>query len=607
MSFEDQVKGLKEGLGQNVNLEIEYMDSKVLYTPKNEEKFYQLLKYTLSNYDGIDAIVVGDDEALEFCLRYREDIFKDIPMVFFAASRDDLIQRALSYDLTSGVKEIESIDTIMEMIENLHKDVENIIFLNNYNNSLHTEKFYNDSILKYDNLNFEKVLTSELTINEFKNKLTSLDDDDAIVRFYPAEFKDDDWISNEEINNMIKENLNNTPVYNVLNYGIGDGSIIGGKVISHFKQGKKAGEIVLDILDGKNAKELYIGDDGANEYIFDYKELKKFHIKKNNLPKESIILNNPLDMIKKHKEVLISLICVFLGLVSTIIALVGYMFYRKKYEKSILKAMHAAEEVNRLKAHFMSNISHELKTPITVIMSVMQLSKLSSTKKDNEYLAISNDNFELISTNCYRLLRLLNNILDVEKVDSGEINLNLKNINIIEIVEETVLSVVPYAKSKNLELMFDTNCEEVIMAIDCDKIERIVLNLLSNAIKFSKDSGTIMVYMDKKDDNIIFYVEDNGVGMNENDSRKIFDRFIQIDDSLTRKNEGSGIGLSIVKAFTNLHNGSIEVKSKINEGTRFTLKLPIIKVCEEENNYVYIHNDEELNRNTKVELSDIYF
>ena len=607
ISFEDQINGLKDGLENKVNLEIEYMDSKVLYVPENEVKFYQLLKYTLSNYDTIDAVVVGDDEALEFCLRYREDIFKNIPMVFFAVSREDLIERALNYDLTSGVKEIESIDAIMNMINTLHKDIKNVIFLNNYDTTLRTEEFYNESVSKYKHLSFEKIITSELTINEFKNKLKSLDEDDAIIKFYPAEFKDDDWVSDPSINNIIKENLNNTPVYNVLSYGIGNGGIVGGKVISHFEQGKKAGEIVLDILTGKNAKDLYIGNDGANEYIFDYDELKKFDIEKSSLPKESIILNNPIDAIKEHEDFLISIVFIFLGLVSTIIGLTGYMFYRKKYEKSILTAMHAAEDANRLKAHFMSNISHELKTPITVIMSVMQLSQLSSKKNNYDDCRVSNDNLELISTNCYRLLRLLNNILDVEKSNSGEINLNLKNINIVEIIEETVLSVVPYAQSKNLKLMFDTTYEEIIMAVDCDKIERVILNLLSNAIKFSKEDGTIMIYIDSTDKEIIFYVEDTGVGMNEDDLSKIFDRFIQVDDTLTRKNEGSGIGLSIVKAFVELHNGDIEVKSKVNKGTRFTLKIPIIKVCEEENNCVYIHNEEELNRNTKVELSDIYF
>ena len=134
---------------------------------------------------------------------------------------------------------------------------------------------------------------------------------------------------------------------------------------------------------------------------------------------------------------------------SIIITLIIYIKYRIKYERNIIKAKNMAEEASMLKSHFISNISHELKTPITVIMSVIQLLQIKNT---NHY---SDKNIDIIDKNCKRLLRLINNIIDMEKFDAKEIKLDLKNINIVNLIDDIVDSVEPYAKSKNLNMIFD--------------------------------------------------------------------------------------------------------------------------------------------------------
>ena len=141
------------------------------------------------------------------------------------------------------------------------------------------------------------------------------------------------------------------------------------------------------------------------------------------------------------------------------------------------------------------------------------------------------------------------------------------------------------------------------MALDCAKIERVLLNLLSNAIKFSYVDGIIYVNVNKKEENVIISIRDFGIGMSEKYLEKIFDRFIQVDNTMTRKNEGSGIGLSIVKSFVSLHNGSISVKSKENEGSDFIINLPINLIEDKE---LFLYDSEVLDFNIKTELSDIY-
>lgn len=131
-----------------------------------------------------------------------------------------------------------------------------------------------------------------------------------------------------------------------------------------------------------------------------------------------------------------------MGLICIIITLICYIRYKIRYEKKLLKAKYAAEETNRLKAHFVSNISHELKTPITVIMSVIQLVQVKNNECKN------NHNIEIINSNCQRLLRLINNIIDIEKFDNHKLKLDLENINIVNLIEDIISSINPYAKSK---------------------------------------------------------------------------------------------------------------------------------------------------------------
>ena len=260
--------------------------------------------------------------------------------------------------------------------------------------------------------------------------------------------------------------------------------------------------------------------------------------------------------------------------------------------------MHKAEEANKIKTHFISNISHELKTPINVIMSAIQLINYNNI----EYNSYSNNTLTIIDNNCKRLLRLINNLIDVQKHELDDTQLNLSSVNIVNLIEKLVGSVIPYANSKNLNLIFDTNKEDIILKLDSDKIERIILNLLSNAIKFSKPYGEIRINLIFKD-YLYISVEDDGIGIAKEDLNRIFDKFTQLDTSFSRKNEGSGIGLSIVKSFVLLHNGKISVKSELNKGTSFLIKLPLTETSNIETEYTSYDN---LSENVKIELSDIY-
>ncbi|GFP77809.1 ATP-binding protein [Clostridium fungisolvens] len=274
------------------------------------------------------------------------------------------------------------------------------------------------------------------------------------------------------------------------------------------------------------------------------------------------------------------------------------------------KKVEALMEYDKIKTEFFTNISHELKTPLNVISSTIQLLESLDRNKQlgDEKIKYY---FKIMNQNSLRLLRLINNLIDTTKIDGGYIGLNLKNDNIVYVVEEICQSVTEYGNAKKIEIIFDTDIEEKIMAFDEEKIERIILNILSNAIKFTKEGGSIFINIYDKDDNVEISVKDTGIGIPRELTEYIFERFAQIDKSITRQNEGSGIGLALVKSLVEMHEGTIRVVSEVGLGSEFIINLPVRIIQGEDVNsiaYKQIREESKLkyDKSLSIEFSDIY-
>ncbi|KNF08236.1 sensor histidine kinase ResE [Gottschalkia purinilytica] len=214
---------------------------------------------------------------------------------------------------------------------------------------------------------------------------------------------------------------------------------------------------------------------------------------------------------------------------------------------------------------------------------------------------------KVMKQNSYRLLRLINNFIDLNKMDVGFFTIELKNKNIVKTIEDITLSIVEYTNMKGIEVIFDTNCENISMAFDEEKIERVMLNLLSNAIKFTSSGGKIYVSVYDKENKVEISVKDTGIGIPEDMIDNILNPFIQVDPSLRKSVEGNGLGLTLVKSIVELHDGNILVQSEYKKWTKFIIELPktIIEQQEEDE----ITNDEFVDTRIErinVEFSDIY-
>lgn len=276
------------------------------------------------------------------------------------------------------------------------------------------------------------------------------------------------------------------------------------------------------------------------------------------------------------------------------------MGFEKKYNE--------IKEIEKAKTQFFANLSHEIKTPINIIYSCFQLLDINKGKGETELWNSYNKYYGTIKQNCYRLLRLVNNLVDITKIDSGFMKLNFINYEIVSLVEDITLSIVPYVESKNITVLFDTYVEELVIKCDPESLERVILNLLSNAVKFSNENGNITVLLDANKDFVIIKVKDDGIGIAPEVSDYVFERFAQEDKSFNRKKEGSGIGLSLVKSLVELHGGVVYLEKSVEQGCEFVIKLPN-KILDESKNEeiksIDIDN-KPLIQKVNIEFSDIY-
>ena len=262
------------------------------------------------------------------------------------------------------------------------------------------------------------------------------------------------------------------------------------------------------------------------------------------------------------------------------------------------------EKLDLMKNNFIANLSHELRNPLNIIISTIQLFDLYL--KQNKIVlkdpTIKNK-FEYLKNNSNWLLKLVNNVIDITKIDAGFFNISKDNYDIVSVVENLTLSTVPYAEYKDITLIFDTDIEELYCLFDKDNIERVILNLLSNALKFTPANGNIFVTLTYNSKYLSISVKDTGIGIPREKQKFIFDRFSQLDTDKYSKGKGSGIGLALIKSVVELHNGHIEVNSLPGVGSEFIVILPIYKVknLTEQNG-----SSSDSIQKTNLEYSDIF-
>lgn len=306
-----------------------------------------------------------------------------------------------------------------------------------------------------------------------------------------------------------------------------------------------------------------------------------------------------------------------LSLVANALSEIGYEKLElkktsKRLEKEIFdKNMLLQENIkhSHFKTQLLSTIAHELNTPLNIIYSSLQLinntkEKFSIIETFRVFMKYSN----IIYQNCKRLIRMINNIIDANKI-TGEFNcVKYENINIVKFIEDITMSIIKYSKLKNIKVIFDTEIEEKIIAFDYIKIQKVILNLLSNSVKYTGRGGFIKVNIYEDNPYISISVKDSGQGISKEVLENIFTVFSKEDNTFRRKTEGCGLGLYIANSYVKMHNGEVVVKSEPGSGSEFIVKL----INQTLNSQLDISKNKETNihyntKYTDIEFADIYF
>ncbi|UPA32309.1 ATP-binding protein [Terrisporobacter glycolicus] len=575
--WENSIKdGFKESTkdNPNINIKTEYLDIRNNNNEKYLRDFEKLLntKYKDSNFD---MVVTVDDEAFNLArkgLLHKDSIFyKKIIVTTGVSEIINLSPEEKKYitgfmDGRSKIELIKIITRLQPKIKKINVLIDDTSYCKDIKDKLLRNRYLLDNHI---NLNFIEVKYKDEILGKIKNM-----DENNEALLICGVFKDKStyyYANSEELIRKIKE-IKHMPIYTSREDYIGKG-VIGGYIDIGSEYGQSLGKMVLKIYKEEGISSVpFINRVGAN-YMVDYEQIYKYNINPSDLPEETVVVNRKPHELLITKNERMQMLLIILFLLITMAYIITMMFKHRKNNIKNKKLYDIAKEREQLKTDFIVNMSHELRTPLNIISSASTLLEMKVNRNEEVKKEYILDKVERINQNSNRLRRLINNLIDITKFDSGFYECRCKNENIVYVVEDIVFATVDYANEKDIEILFDTDAEEIITSIDKEKIERVILNLLSNAIKYTNKNGRIEVHI--KHDNKFVYIsiKDNGIGIPKEKVDQIFHRFYQVDSILSRKSEGSGIGLCIVDEIIKLHNGKVEIDSEENKGTTFEITL----------------------------------
>lgn len=575
-------KGILSGLtksGLSFELHAEYYDAKRHPSKHHVIQFKNLLKSKYKSVP-IDLIIVTDNDALLLLEEIRDEYFPGIPVVFCGINNQYVFKEGFT-----GIIEEVDIESNIELITKIHPSIDNlyIVLDNTTTGALLKDKVQSTLNSATVPINF-KFLT-DYSIDSLKKVTGSISSKSVILFLLFNVDNKGVYLDYEDALVEISKSTQQA-VYGTWDFYLNKG-IVGGKLIAGKTHGLLAGEMAAEILKGKPVA-LIPPSFGPTQYVFDYTMLKKKGIKRSQLPRQSIIINSPFEIVLKHLDFFIAL-SIILFILIVIILLLLYInrlkntqlimekvYYEELQHQHILleKAMAKAEESNQLKSAFLANMSHEIRTPMNGIVGFSKLIRMRPDlpkEKVNQYI-------DIIATNSKILLNLINDIIDISKIEANQFLIHETHCDVNNILQDLFLmfnNEKLKLKKSNVELRLSLPDEgnQNFMLTDPDRLRQVMMNLIHNAIKFT-DSGSIEFGYSVDDHIAKFFVSDTGIGIDKNLQSLLFERFRQLDSSNTRLYGGSGLGLAICKGIVQKLGGTIGVESKVGMGSTFWFKIP---------------------------------
>ena len=540
------------------------------------------LDYLLQKHSRFDLVIAGDDDALDFVEQNRDKYFKDVPVICENINSEEKVRNYMRQDQNlAGMVEIYPVKETIELALKLRPQAKKLVVVGDNTVS---SKGTSDQVLAQAH-NFPQLAFSVLDSTNYQTEALARQlrsyDDDTILWF--GVFSIDGSGKHYDIADgaAFVSSAARVPVFKADEAGIGEG-ILGGCALSYDDVGKQTGEMVRKVLTGATTIAALGYRTSGNNYVFDLQQLNRFKISKGKLPPETmgaIFKNEEPSFYEQHSSV----VWAFTGLIM-IITIIGLMNDRHRdrvfnekltAQKAEIKA---AELANQAKTDFLSRMSHDIRTPLNAIIGLTALAQ-----DDIHDPARMQDNLDKIHTSGTILLELLNDVLDVGRIESGKLNLQTTPFPFAEFLQGIHLMFDDVCTRRGQTFTINTNMDDKIILTDKVRFTQIIANLINNATKFTPPGGRISfsATCGKITDGLLpctFVVADNGAGMSLEFQRKMFDAFTQEHNGQGNLEKGSGLGLAIVKKITELMHGSIEVQSAPGQGSAFTLHFDFATV-----------------------------
>ena len=529
------------------------------------------------------AIVLIGDPGWIVCRELFDDVWKDVPVVVtnardrLPASVEILLSHAplteansvpakewrRGYNITT-LKQHYYIKETIELIRQLIPDMKRLAFISDDRYiSEETRCDMKEVVTKYfPDLPLELLSTTQLSTEALLDTLHSYKSNTGIIYYswFESHNKDDNNYLFDHIQDVIS-NFTPSPLFLLSSEDLSNNTFAGGYYVSAESFGQSLLEILYRILDGEQARNIPETTGGKENAYLCYPVLEEHNIPSYRYPKAAVYINQPQSFFQQHKVEILVCIAILVILVTAITYYIRIL--RKAYSRSS-EAMEKAEQANQLKSAFLANMSHEIRTPLNAIVGFSNmLPEVDDREEMREYT-------DIIETNTNLLLQLINDILDMSKIEAGTFDFCPALIDVNQTMEEIEQSMQLRLKNDAVTFTFCERLPECMLYIDKNRLMQLLSNFIVNAIKFTKSGSIRMGYRMKDINTIYFYVSDTGCGMSPEQCRHVFERFVKLNTFV----QGTGLGLSICKSIVSQMGGEIGVDSTEGVGSCFWFTHP---------------------------------
>jgi signal transduction histidine kinase len=594
-----QLKGFSSQLDSSVDVSYIFMDSEKV----TKEELWPLLEKRIDlqakEHGAFTVIVADDDNALHYVFEHKDTSFKGIPVVFLGIDSATFAEEAYRSGEMTGLIEqhynAENVTFALQLCPTA-KTI-NIITDNTVSGIASRVAFIND-LEKVTKLPVGYINTSMHSRDSLKESFTNLQPDSIVILL---NFTFD---ANQNYYGFAKgaefaAKYSTAPIFSPVSASY---NMVGGVLVDYEKMGMEAGKILRRVLNGEQPHDI---TPYAIEpmMIVNYSEVKKHKL---TFPKN---LQGKITVRGKPQPYLLTHYTSILGTAIVIIFLL-LVFIFLRYSRETAKQRKLIVELKKAKSiqeEFLSRMSHDMRTPMNAVIGLANFGlRENDIKKSQGYF------HQIINSGNY-LMGLLNDLLDMNKLESGKVTLNPQDVGVDELVDDILTIIAPRAQAKNISLLTDFSHRRFsAVHVDKQRVEQLLINILNNAVKYTNSGGQVLWSIIQYDDSsgpvTMHIIKDNGVGMSAEFQKELFRPFMQERNTLSSTEGGSGLGLAISKSLAELMGGTITCKSVEGQGSTFTVILPIT-VCDEATTTAIlekeknISEEESLPENVTVDLS----